>query len=317
MLKDWPEDRGVNQLEGMAYWTLNQLLVIATIAVSLADCPQMFDLSDIACVALCRRAMAASGRASMFELAEDRGKLLAELVRFTNLHQTQLRSDTLNHLLGLFLTEHSDRTLFRSRGMHSSGLPHLLHFLAKTPNHLQEGQKLLMDLQSLLIEEVDKPWLPNKYLFIFSQTAEGFTALANLTYQQGYLVPALACIMDIVHCVNRRSKLKRGADALLACAVPGLLQVFQRVAESIQSGITGIALARPFMDNVMSLLRSLDFEARDVAEACPPIAIVYHLLKDLSKAHREIMDIVAELEEWADVDTIRLRGLDQLFTEPW
>ncbi|KAG8734706.1 hypothetical protein FRC10_011520 [Ceratobasidium sp. 414] len=317
MLKYWPKDRGVNQLEGMTYWTLNQLLVIATIAMSLADCPAMFDLSDIACLAFCRRATTASGRASIFELAEDHGELLSELIHFARLHHKKLRSDTLDHLLGLFLTEHSDRTLFRSRRMHSSGLPHFLHFLAVMPDHLQEGQRLLMDLQSLLMEEVDKPWLPDRYLFVFSQTAEGFAPLANLTYQQGYLIPALACIMDTVHCVNQFTKPQRRGGALLACAVPGLLHVFQRVVENIESGITGVALARPFMDNVISLLRSLDLEARDVAETCPSIAIVYQLLKDMSKNHKEIVDIVVELEEWADVDTIRLRGLDQLFEEPW
>ncbi|KAG9084060.1 hypothetical protein FS749_005528 [Ceratobasidium sp. UAMH 11750] len=316
MRKHWPEDHGANQLDGMTDWTLNQLLVIAVIAISLADCPQMSDLSDIACAALCLRATAASGRASMFELAEDRGELLSELIRFAKVHRRKLRSDTLGLLMKLFLTEHSDRTLFRNRGMHSSGLPHLLHFLALMPEYLEPGQKLLVDLQALLLEEVDKPWLPNKYLLVFTQTAEGFAALTSITHQRGYLLSVLACIIDTVHCANQFSKLPRRAGVLFACAVPGLLEVVQFVVESIKSGITGSVVGRSFMDNVMSLLRSLDPEARGVAEACPSMAVIYQTLKDVSKTHEDFVDLVNELNGWVDVDARRLRGLDQMFMEP-
>ncbi|KAG8692834.1 hypothetical protein FRC09_010920 [Ceratobasidium sp. 395] len=137
-LEYWPKDRSTNQLEAMAYWTLHQLLVIATIAVSLADCPGMIDLSNIACIALSRRAMAASGRAAMFELAEDYDQLLSDLTRSISLNSWRLHSDTSKLFLNLLLTESSERSLFRSRGIRSSGLPHLFRLLAVMPVHLEE-----------------------------------------------------------------------------------------------------------------------------------------------------------------------------------
>ncbi|KAG9127795.1 hypothetical protein FRC07_009182 [Ceratobasidium sp. 392] len=320
VLKHWPKDRNVDEFEAMAHWTLNQLLVIAVISVSLADCPQMSDLSDIACAALCQRAMTASGRAAMFVLGEDHDQLLSELVRSVHLHQTRLRPDTPELLLRLLLTDISNRSLFRSRAMHSSGLPDLLRILAIMRHvHLEEVQKLLRDLDSLLREEVDAPYLPNKFLLVFTRTAEGFTTLSNLAHYQEYVSAVIECIMNVVHVTYQFSQLRRRDSSILARAVPGLLDAVKIVVIKVALGEANMRvmeLLPSFMLEVIGILHTLNPRARNAAQGSPEMETIYDVLRDMRTYREELTVVVEGLEAWGDIDTVRLEGLDQLFNGP-
>ncbi|KAG8765363.1 hypothetical protein FRC12_007524 [Ceratobasidium sp. 428] len=319
-LECWPKDRSTNQLEAMAYWTLHQLLVIATIAVSLADCPGMIDLSNIACIALCRRAMAASGRAAMFELAEDYDQLLSDLTRSISLNSWRLHSDTSKLFLNLLLTESSERSLFRIRGIRSSGLPHLFRLLAVMPVHLEETQKLLADLHLILKEEVDKPYLPNKYLLIFTSTTDGLRTLSSIGNHPEYRPAVTDCIVKTVHAINRFSRLQRRDSALSARAVPGFLEVVYKAliinaGKSRANVLSKSDCILSLMGDVLSILRTLDPKARNVAETRAEAGFIYGIVRELAGCSREFADIAEEMAEWGDADAIRLQGLDQLFVE--
>ncbi|KAG9125464.1 hypothetical protein FRC07_007484 [Ceratobasidium sp. 392] len=273
VLKHWPKDRDVDGFEAMARWTLNQLLVIAVISVSLADCPQMSDLSDIAYAALCHRAMTASGRAAMFILGEDNDQLLSDLVRSVHLHHTRLRPDTPELLLRLLLTDISNRSLFQSRAMHSSGLPDLLRILAIMPVHLEEVRKLLRDLDLLLREEVDKPYLPNKFLLVFTRTAEGFTTMSNLAHYHEYVPTVIECIVNVIHATHQFAQLRRRDSSILARSVPGFLDAVATVVVKVARGGANARIEErlpSFMLEVIGILHSLTGDHWGLSRPVPP-----------------------------------------------
>lgn len=105
-LEDWPSDLDADLANELVDWTTEQLLIIATIAVSLAGRPGIRDLPERALLALYRRAKLLSGRSPTWRTLDHHTYLVESLIRFTDINYPKLSQAALRLFFSFFSLRH-------------------------------------------------------------------------------------------------------------------------------------------------------------------------------------------------------------------
>ncbi|KAG9122524.1 hypothetical protein FRC07_001058 [Ceratobasidium sp. 392] len=313
-LGDWPQELNLDQLGDLAETTLSQLLCLATIATSQAIRPDMSKLSNLAIMALYRRASMASGRYPMVSVALLNQGLFEELIRLVNLNHKAFKPTTLSTFLKLFLVERSGETLLLARTVSSTSLPTFLELLTRIPNHPLLIQSILTNVRQLS----SKYSLDSGYLASFTTTEGGFAVLHKIGARPEY-APAVAelieGIIEVAAGAVRSSALPSHAS-LTDNAIPGLLYSVKFLLEHSASDTKQQIKITRFMLNIIALLDRLDAKGLVMVAEDPLTAEIGTNLSAMPGSnveHEWVKDSWDQLQAWVGVDDWHITGISRLF----
>ncbi|KAG9120811.1 hypothetical protein FRC07_003543, partial [Ceratobasidium sp. 392] len=315
----WPKIFNLDYLPDLPGWSLSQLLCVATVALSQANCPYMADLIEIAVTALHCRATMESGEGMICYMANMNRELFETFVQMVDWNVQNLSHTTLSQCLQIFVIESFETTILRDGGMAPASLKSLLHLLARTPGHLSEVQFMFKDLRHLLpLYFTGDGQNGVSYLSAFMNQSESFMALADVALIPEYHPLVVDFVSDTLALATQRSS-ENPEDKnsqLTRDAIPGLLAVVRLAMQIRSSDTDNITRLSPFLRSTISVLTRTDTETLLFAISHPALALVDTEMEAIFKMHAESELVKAEWEEmqaWAPVDGWHLGGLRRLF----
>ncbi|KAG9121539.1 hypothetical protein FRC07_002455, partial [Ceratobasidium sp. 392] len=298
VLTEWPATLKEDRLNGLADWTLRQLLAVTTVAVSLASSPYGSKLPQLAASALNRRANMASGRNGIYVAAGSMNLTIVSLILTVRENHQHLSQATRGSLLQLFqIKSWTSRSIFRDRAVPWTSLPHFLRCLYNWPDHGSEVQIILTELRELLQEDLDNAESSFSYVDSFACLSEGFASLASLSQLPDYTAITVECMKSVVHFAMadvRANSLVRGA---FTWVVPGLLDCVSVVLKiNTAHDAKNLVPVLAFIRDVVDLIDTVDAEGSIVVANHPVMNDIEAVLAEPHESFEGFADMVTVFE---------------------
>ncbi|KAG8771139.1 hypothetical protein FRC12_003824 [Ceratobasidium sp. 428] len=315
-LSAWPPNSEPGRFENSADWTLNQLMIVAAISVSLADKGSyMSSLPGIALKAL-------YDRASLLSNTDFRnGFLLSRMIDYTcsNIDYIgRIPDDDSNYslhpakfvlqLLGIQL---SDGHLF-ARCYSGSSLPSVFSLISQTNYDLADTKRILAFIQSEAQSELSLPfWEPNYFLGAFAVNSRCFTELVALGLRAEYTLLVLECVDAIISAIHQaviisttqqRAARRRTTSSSIPDAV---LFVVRQTIETNRDCL------RAFVSKAVEIFTNIDWKAQQALRQQPAIDSICEELTAVAQSEEEMADLVNNFTQWTNI----YEGITQLFDD--
>lgn len=310
ILNDWPLSPGADKSNEMVDWTIKQLLVITTVALSLAGRQGIRDLPEQAMFALYSRAKLPSGHRPTYRTLTDSYEFLEALIYFVELKNTQLSAKTIEYFVGFIAIKHPQYTSLAAPSIDSTDIPGFLRILTRTPGCVSEIQSLLPDLCHLVTGEDD-------YLQIFTRSSDGFPELVKIAAHVGCSSDTVACIARIViAAAGQELDQASNSDKLLEPAVPGFLDAVALTLKHMTSSSEPPANSTTFMSATLWLLCHLRDDCVSAVAKHTTTETICSTLRGsnrISEIQARLLEELVEIQEFSRLEDLPLRAMRQPF----
>ncbi|QRW11102.1 hypothetical protein RhiLY_10101 [Ceratobasidium sp. AG-Ba] len=290
-----------NRRDRTAHSRLLQLLIIATISVELASCPQMIVLPNIAMVSLYRRAKTISGEAAWLDLAENPyfGYLISRLALNADRNYDKLSTEPLQLFTKLLLIEYKGKIMLDTDCLSPVSIPSMPRLTVFLPKDQREVLPVLDELQ--------KMWSLGKYLAPFTETSDGLDALCRVIDDfdlaaSPYAIRCIDCIITMPTVYPTYSPNRLGFKG---AATPGLLRAVRLIFPALIAGKNSPASRfEVVVRRVANVLMSSE-GSNFVVEGClDDSTTIYNALAPLTDWREYSSDTVFAYGRLADPNTI-------------
>ncbi|QRV96279.1 hypothetical protein RhiJN_24297 [Ceratobasidium sp. AG-Ba] len=308
--KYWPSS-GDNRRDRTAHSALLQLLIIATISVEFALCPQMAVLPNVAMRSLYRRANTISGAAAWSQLAETGGfwDLISRLAIYAYENRFKLSEDTRQLFTELLLIEHEGKMTLSAQCIWPASIPYMLRSLTLLPKD--------HDAALLVLNEFRNVWFREEYFDSFTQTSDGLGALCAVIqhFELDTSPQAIVCVVDAICRPMQNSSYSPDGLGFKAQAIPGVLCASRLVLPAL---IKDRTVSDDF-GSVVGCVARLLFNTKEinlvVKDCLDDLYTIYNALEPLTNWRDELGDSVFVYGQLSDQDARLYLGLREMFDE--
>ncbi|QRV96283.1 hypothetical protein RhiJN_24301 [Ceratobasidium sp. AG-Ba] len=312
-LEYWPAIP--NQVGGAVQSTLRQLLIIATISVEIAACPEMRVLPDIALASLYRRANTLSGKAVWLDLAKTDGfdYLISRLTKQVYNNRRSLSTESLQIPIKLLLIKVQNERLIHQLCVEPDCLPYIFRSLELFNPTQAEVLQVFEVIQDLL------KW--PYYYAVFNRSPEGFTAIEKAITTLGLATQAQAieCAFNTIWIpISYELTRTQGSHEYDHGVIRSLIRLVELVTSAADSALSNSDRLLYLAISVVATLRLWEFpDVSFVEEFAPTLSRLYEALASETDRNDYLAEFALDLGLLVDSDTKLYFGLAELYgSEP-